>query len=105
MYIRAKKLLRSYKGTKCASTDRASRNKNSEQSAYNQIRSAILFSAYQPGLSCFFLKKEVSDFFLRSLFLCFGFCTVYTVPLYKALIIEVDQCSHLGKGCRCFDYW
>ena len=47
--------------------------------------------------------KEISDFLLRSLFLCVGFCTVYTVLLarHNALIIESfkkhDLCSHLGK--------
>ena len=75
MYILAKKLLRSYKGTKCASTDRANRNKNSEQSAYTQIRSAILFFACQTGLWCFFFLKEVSDFFFFAL--AFAQCIRY----------------------------
>ena len=40
-------------------------------------------------------------FFAQSLSL-HRLCTVYTVPLHNALIIEVfsktDQCSHLGKA-------
>ena len=65
MYILAKRLLPITKDSNCASTDRASRNKNSEQSAYNQIRSAILFFACQTDLSCFFWK-EISDIFFSA---------------------------------------
>ena len=65
------------KDTKCMSTNCASRNKNSEQSAYNQMQSAIFFFAWQTGLPCFFFwKKSVIFFFVRSLFLCVGFCTL-----------------------------
>ena len=72
------------KDTKCMSTDRTRRNKNSEQSAYNRIRSAILFFAFQTGLLCFFFKKEILDFFAQSVSLRRLLHSVYDTAVQDA---------------------
>ena len=50
----------------------------------------------------FFERNHFFFFFFAQSFSLRRLCTVYTVPLYNSLIIEVfskaDQCSHLGKA-------
>ena len=51
----------------CASTDRALRNKNSEQSAYNQVRSGKIFFCLSDSFVMLSLK-EISDFLIAQSF-------------------------------------
>ena len=79
---------------KCASADRARRNKNSEQSANNQVWTQISFCCQTLFVvlslkSLFFFGAEISFFLTRGLFLCVGFCTVYVRYSWPDTMCEV----------------
>ena len=77
MYLLAKRLLRTGKIPKCMSTDCARQNKNSEQSANNQVRTDL----FGCQTFCLLSLKEILDFFfflfLHKDFLFFGAVFIY----------------------------